>query len=280
MKLGYHSITWGGVLGHPVGVTSVKDLFYCGVGDMDDAARGIAEAGYAGTEMFDGDVAKYSEKPDVLRSLLADNNLELVSVYTGANFIYSDILPDELDKIRRAIELAAGFGAERLVVGGGARRAAGTTDEDYVALGRGLDRVSEMAADKGLVATFHPHLTTIVENPDELARILEISSIGFCPDTGHLAAAGGDPADLIRQYGDRVEHVHLKDVIPEPFGWTPLGEGTLDFTDIVTAVAEIGYDSWLMVELDEYAGAPTDAARTSKAHLDAILGKLGVGVDG
>lgn len=280
MKLGYHSITWGGVLGHPVGVTSVKDLLYCGTGDMADAASGIAEAGYSGTEMFDGDVAKYSEKPDVLRSLLTDNNLELVSVYTGANFIYSDILPDELDKIRRAIELAVQFGAERLVVGGGARRAAGTTDEDYVALGRGLDRVSEMAADKGLVATFHPHLTTMVENPDELARIMEISSIAFCPDTGHLAAAGGDPAALIRQYGDRVGHVHLKDVVLDPFGWTPLGEGTLDFTDIVTAVAEIGYDSWLMVELDEYAGLPIDAARMSMAHLDEILRKLGVGVDG
>lgn len=280
MKLGYHSITWGGVLGHPVGVTSVKDLFYCGVGDMADAARDIAEAGYAGTEMFDGDVAKYADKPDALRSLLSDNNLELVSVYTGANFIYADILPDELDKIRRAIDLAVQFGAERLVVGGGARRAAGTTDEDYVALGRGLDRVSEMAADKGLVATYHPHLTTIVENPDELARIMELSSIGFCPDTGHLAAAGGNPAALIREYGDRVKHVHLKDVVPEPFGWTPLGEGTLDFTDIVTAVTEIGYDSWLVVELDEYAGPPIDAARTSKAHLDAILSKLGVKHDG
>jgi inosose dehydratase len=276
MKLGYCSITWGGVLGHPVGVTSVKDLFYCGVGDMADAARDIGEAGYAGTEMFDGDVAKYADEPDVLHAILGDNNLELVSVYTGANFIYADILPDEMDKIRRAIDLAAQFGAERLVVGGGARRAAGTTDEDYAALGRGLDRVSQMAADKGLVATYHPHLTTIVENPGELERIMDISEIGFCPDTGHLAAGGGDPAALIRQYGDRVKHVHLKDVVLDPFGWTPLGEGSLDFTDIVRAIDEVGYDSWLMVELDEYAGAPVDAAKISKAHLDTILAELGL----
>ena len=193
MKLGYHSITWGGVLGHPVGVTSIKDLFYCGVGDMSEAARDIAAAGYTGTEMFDGDVAKYADRPDDLFALLEGNGLELVSVYTGANFVYADILPDEMDKISRAIDLAVRFGAERLVVGGGARRAAGTTDDDYLALGRGLDRVSDMAAEKGLVATFHPHLTTIVENPTELERIMGCSSIGFCPDTGHLAAAGGDP---------------------------------------------------------------------------------------
>lgn len=276
MKLGYCSITWGGVLGHPVGVTSVKDLFYTGVGDMADAARDIAAAGFAGTEMFDGDVAKYADRPDVLRAILDDHHLDLVSVYTGANFVYADVLPDEMDKIRRAIELAVQFGAERLVVGGGARRAAGTTPEDYVALGRGLDRVSDMAADQGLMATYHPHLTTIVENPDELARIMDLSSIGFCPDTGHLAAAGGDPARLIREYGDRVKHVHLKDVVPEPFSWTPLGEGTLDFTDIIRAVTEVGYDSWLMVELDEFDGAPVDAARISKAHLDGIFAELGI----
>ena len=276
MKLGYHSITWGGVLGHPVGVTSIKDLLYCGVGSMEDAARDIAEAGYAGTEMFDGDVDKYSDRPDDLRALLADNSLELVSVYTGANFVYADILPDEMHKISRAIDLAAQFGAERLVVGGGARRAAGTTDEDYVLLGRGLDRVADLAAAKGITATYHPHLTTIVENPTELERIMELSSIGFCPDTGHLAAAGGDPAALIRAYPERIKHVHLKDLQPEPLTWTPLGDGVLDFTDIVRAVNETGYDSWLMVELDSYDGSPLEAAKRSKAHLDSVLAELGL----
>jgi inosose dehydratase len=28
MKLAYQTNTWGGVVGHPVGVTSIKDLFY------------------------------------------------------------------------------------------------------------------------------------------------------------------------------------------------------------------------------------------------------------
>ena len=276
MKLGYHSITWGGVLGHPVGVTSIKDLLYCGVGSMEDAARDIAEAGYDGTEMFDGDVDMYSDRPDDLRALLADNSLELVSVYTGANFVYADILPDEMHKINRAIDLAAQFGAERLVVGGGARRATGTTDEDYVLLARGLDRVADLAAAKGITATYHPHLTTIVENPTELERIMELSSIGFCPDTGHLAAAGGDPAALIRAYPERIKHVHLKDLQPEPLTWTPLGDGVLDFTDIVRAINETGYDSWLMVELDSYDGSPLEAAKRSKTHLDSVLAELGL----
>jgi inosose dehydratase len=103
-----------------------------------------------------------------------------------------------------------------------------------------------------------------------------MSSIGFCPDTGHLAAGGGDPAALIRAYPDRLRYVHLKDWRPDPFEWQPLGRGVLDFRDIITAVSESGYDSWLMVELDSFSGDPRDAAEISKRYLDSLLAEIGL----
>jgi inosose dehydratase len=271
MKLGYCTITWGGVVGHPVGVTSVKDLFYMTHGSMDRAVKDIASAGYEGVEMFDGNLAEYADRPGELRGLLEEAGVSLVSVYTGANFIYADILPDELHRIQRSAELAATFGAERLVVGGGARRAAGTTEEDYRRLGDALDRVADIAEGFGLSASYHPHLTTIVESPEELERLMPLTRIGFCPDTAHLAAGGADPAALIRKYPERIRHVHLKDFRKDPFTFLPLGQGELDFPDIVQAVRESGYDSWLMVELDEYDGDPRAAAEISKKYLDALL---------
>jgi inosose dehydratase len=271
VQLGYHSITWGGVVGHAQGVTSAKDLYYLTYGSMEQAVRDIAAAGYTGTEMFDGNLAAYADRPDELRGLLAENGVELVSVYTGAGFVYPDVLPDELDKVRRACELAATFGAERLVVGGGARRAAGTTPEDYDRLASALDQVHELARQHELTASYHPHLTTVVESPEELEQLLPRTQIAFCPDTAHLAAGGGDPAALIRRYGDRVAHVHLKDVALDPVEFLPLGQGSLDFRDILSAVREAGYDSWLIVELDAYAGDPLEAAKISKAYLDQLL---------
>jgi inosose dehydratase len=271
VRLAYHSITWGGVVGSATGVTSIKDLFYLTYGSMEQAVRDIAAAGYEGTEMFDGNLARFADWPDELRSVLAGNGVELVSVYTGANFIYPDVLPDELYRLERACELAATFGAQRLVVGGGARRASGTRDEDYDRLAEGLDRVTELAESHGLSASYHPHLTTIVESPDELDRLLPRTRIGFCPDTAHLAARGGDPAALIRRYSDRVKHVHLKDVRLDPVQFLPLGEGLLDFGDIIRAVEESGYDSWLVVELDSYDGDPRKAAELSKAYLERLL---------
>jgi len=271
MQLGYHSITWGGVVGDATGVTSIKDLSYRSYGSIERAVRDIAAAGYAGIEMFDGNLFDYADRPEELQGLLSDAGLELVSAYTGGNFIYSEILDEELVRVSRAAKLAQLFGAGSLVVGGGARRSSGTRPEDYQALGSALDQVCDIAEAHGLVACYHPHLTTIVESPDELDRLMPLTRMAFCPDTGHLAAGGGDPAALIRSYGNRLQHVHLKDVRLEPLEFVPLGQGSIDFSDVLAAVHESGYDGWLMVELDSYPGDPAEAAQISKAYLDRLL---------
>ena len=273
MRVGYHTITWGGVVGDPVGVTSVKDLHYRVNGPMDRAIAEIGSLGYDGIEMFDGNVADYAERPEELVALLEAAEVQLVGVYTGGNFIYDEILPEELSRVTRAAELAARFGATHLVVGGGARRASGTRVEDYRRLAAALDQVTDIATAHGLEACYHPHLTTIVESPEELDLLMPHTRIGFCPDTAHLAAGGGDPAELIRRYPDRVRHVHLKDARLAPLEFLPLGAGEIDFAGVLEALRETGYDGWLIVELDSYNGDPRDAAAQSKTYLDALLAK-------
>ncbi len=271
MQLSYQTITWGGVVGHPVGVTSIKDLFYLANGSTETAVREIAAAGYDGVELFDGNLRQYEDRPDDLRRVLDDAGIALVAVYSGANFIYRDILDDEFWRIDTAARLAATFGATSLVVGGGAKRATGTTDADYYRLAEGLDRVVDIAERHGLQASYHPHLTTIVEGPEQVDRILALSRIGFCPDTGHLAAGGGDPVELIRRHADRVTHVHLKDFTPEPFGFHPLGRGGVDIPGVIRVLQEVGYQGWTTVELDEYDGAPAEAADESFRYLAPLL---------
>ena len=119
--------------------------------------------------MFDGNVADYVDQREELRAVLDGAGVQLAGVYTGGNFICADILNDELTRVREAARVAAVFGAESLVVGGGAQRAAGTTDAAYQALAAALDEVTAIVKAEGLVACYHPHLTTIVENPAELA---------------------------------------------------------------------------------------------------------------
>ena len=58
----------------------------------------------------------------------------------------------------------------------------------------------------------HPHVGTMVENPDDVQRVLDGSAIALCLDTGHLLIGGTDPAELTRQVPDRIAHTHMKDV--------------------------------------------------------------------
>jgi inosose dehydratase len=268
MELAYHTITWGGVVGHPAGVTSVKDLHYLANGSTEEALRDISGAGYEGFELFDGNLDQYAGREGELRDLADELGLRMVAVYSGANFIYPEILEDELSKIEASARFAARLGAEHLVVGGGAVRATGTREEDYRRLGEGLERVVAIANEAGLVASYHPHLGTCVESPEQLAKVFQYTGIDFCPDTAHLEAGGGDSAELISTYGDRIRYVHLKDY--EGGEFLPLGQGGLDFSRIMEALDNIRYDGWITVELDAYEGPPKEAAQISKRFLDRM----------
>jgi inosose dehydratase len=265
MKLAYQTITWGGVVGHPGGVTSVKDLYYLANGSTQEALKDISDAGYEGFELFDGNLAEYADRTDELRGLMDELGLQMVAVYSGANYIYPDILEDELSKIEDAARLAAQLGAVHLVVGGGAVRAAGIQEEDYRRLGEGLERTATLADETGLVASYHPHLGTCVESPEQLQKVFQYTGINFCPDTAHLQAGGGDPPELISTYGDRIRYVHLKDY--EDGSFLPLGQGQLDFSEILGALRAVQYDGWITIELDSYEGSPREAAQISKEFL-------------
>jgi inosose dehydratase len=259
-KLAYHANCWGPLGGHAVGVTSITQLAYVTFGNMDRAFADIAAAGYEGVEVFDGNLLDRSAAE--MRRLLADSGLALVATYAGGNFIFDDILPEEMARVTRAADRAAELGAPHLVVGGGAKRFDGTRDADYAKLGAALDQVKAIAEARGLRAHYHPHLSTIVEGPTEVARIFGLTGIDFCPDTAHLAAAKGDPAQLIRDLASRISYVHLKGLQREPFAFTPLDRGDVPTGPILDALREVGFKGWVCAELDAWDD-PAEGARLS-----------------
>jgi inosose dehydratase len=268
VRLGHHANAWGGVVGHPVGVTSIKDLYYLTPGDTLATLGEVAAAGYEGVELFDGNLA---DDRGALRDGLQQRGLTLIGVYSGANLVFPEILGEELWRIRNACEWASELGAEHLVVGGGAQRSEPATDTDYDRLAAGLDEVARIAEGHGLVASFHPHLSTIAESPEQIERVFSRSSIRFCPDTGHLQAAGGDPVELVRTYRERIDYVHIKD-LDESGGFVPLGRGVLDVAGVLGVLRDTGFDGWVTVETDGWDGDPSEGAGASRALLETLLG--------
>ncbi|WP_127573716.1 TIM barrel protein [Georgenia faecalis] len=160
---------------------------------------------------------------------------------------------------------------------------------------RNLDRITGLAAVQGVRTTLHPHVGTMVENGEEVRRVLEDSVVGLCLDTGHLLIGGTDPVALVRRHADRVNHVHAKDVRADLAArvrageltytdavragiYVPLGEGDVDFAAIVADLGEAEFDGWFVLEQDTVlAGEPVDEGpvaqvRTSLAYLRGLAG--------
>lgn len=154
-----------------------------------------------------------------------------------------------------------------------------------------LDRLSDHAESRGVIASLHPHMGTMVEQSPEVVRVLEGSKIGLCVDTGHIAVGGGDPVALTAAHADRVTHVHLKDVDADlaqqvisgdlPFQsavkagiFRPLGQGDIDISAMVTTLEAADYGGWYVLEQDVMLDEePSDAGPVTnvRACLDFLL---------
>jgi inosose dehydratase len=157
-----------------------------------------------------------------------------------------------------------------------------------------LDRLTALAAGRGVRAVLHPHVGTMIERGDEVRRVLEGSAISLCLDTGHLLIGGTDPAELTRQAPGRIAHTHFKDVddqiaaqvrsgrltYTEGVGrgmYRPLGTGDVDFAAIVSHLRGRDYDGWYVLEQDTilteepHGEGPVTEVRQSADYLRRLL---------
>ncbi|MBD3784449.1 MAG: TIM barrel protein [Micrococcales bacterium] len=173
-------------------------------------------------------------------------------------------------------------------------------DDQWATLLHHLDRISDAAAARGLLAALHPHVGTMVESGTETERVLAGSRVALCLDTGHLLIGGGDPVAVAARHPDRIGHVHLKDVRLDLADrvrsgeltytdavaagmYVPLGEGDVDVAAIIGSLESAGYAGWYVLEQDTVlAGDPgttgVDPAadvRASVAHVLAVADRLG-----
>jgi sugar phosphate isomerase/epimerase len=51
----------------------------------------------------------------------------------------------------------------------------------------------------------------------------------------------------------------------------PLGRGSVDIPGVLRALRDTAYEGWATVELDEYEGAPGEAASESFRYLQPLL---------
>ncbi len=178
------------------------------------------------------------------------------------------------------------------------------TDGGWHALAQVIETLAREAEAAGCRLAYHQHAGTFVERPEELDRLVaELDAVaapapsatGICLDVGHFTVGGGDPVAALRRYGERVVHVHLKDVDPEVLAglqegsirgflaalrariYTELGGGVLDVPGVLEQLAARRYHGWIMLEQDTTWNPASESAAIGRRVLAYAMRHLEVG---
>lgn len=272
------------------------------VPEPESVLEAIAGAGYAGTDLGP---PGYLGEGDDLRERLGRTRLELVGGFVPVRFSEPEHWEAGLLGLRHTLDLFTAAGAEQarpvLCDAGGPDRIAnpgrGGLDTDlrlgnkqWRALADGVARAADEARARGFEPVFHHHTSSYVEGLPEIERLLEDSDVALLLDSGHLAVAGGDPIRALREWGERIEAIHLKDVRYDVLAqvhaeradmltawrrglFCALGDGDVDLVGFCSELVTRGYEGWVVVEQDRVLedDAAFDAARAEQERNRAWL---------
>lgn len=266
----------------------------------------IAQTGYQGTEL--GGWGFLPTDPPTLRAELQARGLALVAAFVPIALANPDAhAPGEAQALRVARLLSAVAGDSPLIVLSDDNAAEPAREQNagrigpehqlpagqWAAFAAGAERIAgAVRRETGLRSAFHHHAGGFVETPAELDTLMERTDpqlLGLCLDSGHYRFGGGDPVAAAGRYGDRIWHVHLKDWDPkvadraawEGCGYLDavrkgvfcrLGQGAVDFPNLLRRLQEGGYQGWLVVEQDLPAGQgdPKALAQQNREYLRGL----------
>ncbi len=262
--------------------------------------------GFNGTEL--GDWAFMPTDPAALKAELKQRNLSLIASWVTAVLIEPGGHADSADRAVRAARLLAEVAGESpvIVVGdnlfaykernkivGRVQPQDCMSDEQWQIFVDGVHLIARRVKEEaGLRTVFHPHCSTWIEAPGEVAKLLELTDpelVGLCLDTGHYSFGGGDSVAAVQKHADRIRHVHFKDCEPaiaarsraEKWEYNyavgkglfcELGQGEVDFSAVLNELEAINYNGWIVIEQDVLPsmGSPKEAAQRNRDYLRSI----------
>ena len=227
----------------------------------------------------------YAEQPGGFAALLARYDIPLAAIYCPTQFYDPVDAEADIEQVVRWAERAAALGATAVVVQAG-KRGEGPYPH-FAGMAEVFNEIGRRVKPLGMVAGIHPHTGTLIETEAEIDALLSAVDpelFGYAPDTGQIDKGGGDAVASLRKYRHLIKHVHLKDYSGGPTtayaDYTPIGHGAMDMPAILDLLEEIGFEGWVMVELDwggeQPPRPPREAAMMSRTYLDTLLGERAV----
>ncbi|MEK5231349.1 myo-inosose-2 dehydratase [Lysinibacillus sp. FSL K6-0232] len=261
----------------------------------------MALAGFIGCEIGN----KFPKEPEILHAYLDIRGLQVASAWFSAYLTTAPYEETEQAFVKHRDFLHA-MGAKVIVVSeqgksiqgqqdvGVIRNKPEFTEEEWARLTNGLEQLGQLAKEKGMRIVYHHHMGTGIQNIPEIDRLMaetDPALVSLLFDCGHLYFAEQDYLAVLRKHGERIHHVHLKDVRADVLKkvkddnlsfldavkagvYTVPGDGDIDFQPIFTLLAEIGYKGWFVVEAeqDPAKANPFQYAKMARSYIEQLTG--------
>ncbi|MGG1396511.1 TIM barrel protein [Bacillus salipaludis] len=142
----------------------------------------------------------------------------------------------------------------------------------------------------GVRPVIHPHAGGYIEFEDEIKKLLEdipYETAGLCLDTGHLYYSKMDPVQWLRDYADRMDYIHFKDIDLDIYHQVmdeqirffdacgkgvmcPIGQGVIDYISIHQLLKEIHYHGYITIEQERDPRNADTSLRDIKQSVDYL----------
>jgi len=232
--------------------------------DIDATVAAVGKMGYKGVE-FAG-YYKYGKNAKGLRKLLDDNGLKCAGTHTRIDTLLGD-------NLKRTIEFHKILGNKFLIVPGmgGKYTKSAKAWSDTAKL---FTEISEKLKPHGMRTGYHNHSREFKPMNGKTAWDIFFTAAGkdvvMQLDIGNCMHGGGDPAAILKKYPGRAGTVHFKE-----FGRNVvLGDGKVNWKEIITLCATIGGTQWYIVEQESYPKAPLACVETCLVNLKKIIADL------
>src|SRR5262245_58626145 len=229
LTIGYAAITWNG--------------------QDDQAIDDIASLGFHAIQLRTSVLDRYGDKPQELKRRLQEKGLAPLVFSSGTVDADPARKAEYLQTHVKNATFVRAIGGRFLQVVSRRPPDRAPTKEEFERLGQLLSELGGRVAQAGLRLGYHNHMGAFGEAPDEVARVLEVSdpkAVGFLLDIAHYQQGGGDPVAAVARHRERLQVVHLKDVVsPVPgeakparqsYQWVELGRGKVDVPGVIAAL--------------------------------------------
>lgn len=238
----------------------------------------MALAGFTGCEVG----GKYPRDTKVLKKALSLRGISIASAWFSS-FLTSKPLQETVDAFIEHRDFLHEMGAKVIVVSEQGNSIQGQlttpvfagkpyyTEEQWKIVADGLNKLGELAQEKGMKVVYHHHMGTGVQTEAEIDRLMEMTNpnlVYLLYDTGHLVCSGEDYVGILKKHINRIKHVHLKDVRAEIVAkvkaenisfldgvrmgmFTVPGDGNIDYTPVFDLLAGSSYEGWYIVEAEQ-----------------------------